>query len=124
MAVSTVDISTPSGLKKYRNTDLAETKDAVDASSGTLHSVVVDNTANAAAATYLKMWDAASGSVTVGTTAPDYTIKIPAATKRTIIFHDGLAYGTALTAACLTTAGTAGTTGPTSDVIVEFIIET
>jgi len=96
----------------------------VDNSSGMIHSISVDNTANAGAASYLKLWDAAAGAVTVGTTAPDYTIKIPAATKSTIVFHDGLAYGSGLVAACLTTAGTAGTTGPTSDVIVEIIFET
>jgi hypothetical protein len=124
MAISTVDISTPSGLKKYRNTDIAEVKDGVDSTSGKLHSIVVDNTANAGAASFLKLWDLAVGSVTVGTTVPDYIVKIPAATKSTIIFHDGLAYGTALTVACLTAAGTAGTTGPTSDVIVEIIFET
>ena len=124
MAISVVSIPTPSGLTKYRDTDLAETKVAVDATSGTIHSITVDNTANAGAASYLKLWDAASGSVTVGTTAPDFVFKIPAATKRTIIFHDGLAYGTALTAAALTAGGTAGTTGPTSDVVVEIIFET
>lgn len=123
MAISTVDISSPSGLKNYRNTDLAEVVAGVDSTSGTLHSIVVDNSANAAAS-YLKLWDAASGSVTVGTTAPDWTFKVPASTKRTIVFHDGAAYATALSAACVTTAGTAGVTGPTSDVVVEFIIET
>ena len=123
MAISTVDISSPSGLKKYRNTDLAEVIAGVDTTSGTLHSVVIDNSANGSAS-YLKLWDAASGSVTVGTTAPDWTFKVPASTKRTIVFHDGAAYATALSAACVTTAGTAGTTGPTSDVIVEVIIET
>lgn len=124
MAASTVDISTPSGLKKFRETDLDGTKAAVDATSGTLHSIVVDNTANAAEVEYLKLWDVASGSVTVGTTAPDWVFKIPAAVKRTIVFHDGVAYGTALTAACVTTAGTAGTTNPTANVIVELIFET
>jgi len=124
MAISTINISSPAGLYKYRNTDLAEVKDGVDNSSGMIHSISVDNTANAGAASYLKLWDAAAGAVTVGTTAPDYTIKIPAATKSTIVFHDGLAYGSGLVAACLTTAGTAGTTGPTSDVIVEIIFET
>ena len=123
MAVSIVDIASPSGLKKYRNTDLAETISAIDSGAGTLHSIVVDNTQNAAAASFLKLWDVASGSVTVGTTAPDFCFKIPAATKRTIVFHDGLAYGTALSAACVTTAGTAGVTGPTSDVVVEAIFE-
>ena len=123
MAVSIVDIASPSGLKKFRDTDLAETKIAVDATSGTLHSIVVDNTANGAVS-YLKLWDVASGSVTVGTTAPDWTFKIAASVKRTIVLHDGEPYGTALTAACVTTAGTAGTTGPTSNVVVELIFET
>ena len=124
MAISTVDISSPSGLKKYRNTDLAEVIAGVDGTSGTLHSVSVDNTQNAGAACYLKLWNAASGSVTVGTTAPDIIIYVPAATKITLVFHDGLVYGTALSAACVTTAGTAGTTNPTSNVIVELIFET
>lgn len=124
MAISTVDISSPSGLKKYRNTDLAEVIAGVDGTSGTLHSAVIDNTQNAAAASYLKLWNVASGSVTVGTTAPDLVIMVPAATKLTLVFHDGLVYGTALSAACVTTAGTAGVTGPTSDVTVELIFET
>jgi len=123
MAVSIVDIASPAGLKKYRDTDLAETKVAVDAGAGTMHSIVVDNTANAAEAEFLKLWNVASGSVTVGTTAPDWVFLIPAATKLTIVFHDGVAYGTALTAACVTTAGTAGTTGPTANVVVEIIFE-
>ena len=125
MAVSVVDIASPSGLKKLRDTDMAGAVVAVDATSGKLHSIVVDNTANAAAVSYLKLWDAASGSVTLGTTAPDWVFKITAAKKQTIVLHDdGVAYSTALTAACVTTAGTAGTTGPTSDVIVEIIFET
>jgi hypothetical protein len=123
MATTVIDIATPSGLKKFRETDLAETKVAIDATSGTLHTIVVDNTANAAV-TYLKLWNAASGDVTVGTTAPDWVFQISASVKKTIVFHDGEAYATALTAACVTTAGTAGTTGPTSNVIVEIIYET
>mgnify|MGYP001618211970 FL=1 len=119
-----VDIASQAGLKKYRDTDLAEVKVAVDGTSGTMHSIVIDNSANAAAASFVKLWNLTSGSVTVGTTVPDWIFLIPAATKRTIVFHDGAAYGTGLTAACLTTAGTAGTTGPTSDVIVEILFET
>lgn len=124
MATSVVDISSPSGLNKFKETDLQGTKIAVDATSGTIHAIIIDNTANAAEVEYLKLWDAASGDVTVGTTAPDWVIKIPAATKRTIVFHEGLAYGTALTAACVTTAGTAGTTNPTASVVVEILFET
>lgn len=123
MATTLVDIASPSGLKKFNETDLNATKVAIDSSSGKIHSLVIDNSANAAVS-YVKLWDAASGDVTVGTTAPDWVFKIPASIKRTIVFLEGLAYATALTAACVTTAGTAGTTNPTSDVIAEIIIET
>ena len=123
MAVTVLTHPSPSGLSTYHDTDLTGTKSAVDATSGTIHSIVVDNSANGAAS-YLKLWDATSGDVTVGTTAPDWTFKIPASIKRTITFQEGAAYATALTAACVTTAGTAGTTNPTSDVIVEILFET
>lgn len=123
MAISIVDIATPSGLKKFRDTDLADGKVAVDSTSGTMHSIVVDNVANGAAS-FLKLWNVASGSVTVGTTAPDWVFLIPASSKRTIVFYEGVVYGTALTAACVTAAGTAGTTAPTENVVVEIIFET
>jgi hypothetical protein len=123
MTTTLIDIATPSGLKKFRETDLEGTKVAVDATSGSIHSIVVDNSANGAAS-FLKLWNVASGSVTVGTTAPDWCFLIPASTKVTIPFISAVAYDTALTAACVTTAGTAGTTNPTSSVIVEIIYET
>ena len=124
MAVTSIDIATPSGLKKFKDTDCTGTKVAVDTSSGNIHAIIIDNTANAGEATYLKLWDAASGDVTVGTTAPDWVFKVPASTKVTLVFQAALAYATALTAACVTTAGTAGTTNPTSDVVIEILFET
>lgn len=120
MAVTQVDLSPPSGAKLYTNDDLEGTASAVKASSGTLYSIVIDNSANAAVS-YVKLWDVASGSVTVGTTAPDWIIKVAASAKRTIVFPEGLAFGTALTAACVTTAGTAGTTNPSSSVGVNIV---
>lgn len=120
MTVSVLDLAPPSGAKVYKNTDLDGTIAAIKASAGTLYSIIVDNSANAAVS-YLKLWDAASGSVTVGTTAPDWIIKIAASVKKTIVFPEGLAFATALSAACVTTAGTAGTTNPTSDVAVDAV---
>ncbi len=120
MATSIISIDSPSGLTRYKETDLAETKSAVKASSGTIWAIIVDNAANGAAS-YLKLWDAASGDVTVGTTAPDWVFKLPASTKRTITIPDGAAFATALTAACVTTAGTAGVTGPTSNVEITIL---
>lgn len=122
MAVgTTVPIASPSGLNKYYNADIDEVKEGIDSGAGNLHAIILDNTANAAVS-YLKLWNVASGSVTVGTTAPDFVFMAPASTKITITFEGaGLAYSTALTAACVTTAGTAGVTPPTSAVPVTII---
>ena len=120
MTISVLDLSAPSGAKLYANTDLDATIAAIKASAGTLYSIIIDNSANAAAS-YLKLWDLASGSVTVGTTAPDWIIKIAASVKKTIVFPEGLAFATALSAACVTAGGTAGVTGPTSDVDARLV---
>ena len=49
MAVTTVDYDAPSGLSRYSNSDSNATKSGVKASSGTIHAIIIDNTANAAA---------------------------------------------------------------------------
>ena len=121
MAITQVGLGFPSGALIYQNTDLAEVKDAIKASSAVLYLIEIDNSLNAAEAEYLKLYNAASGGVTVGTTAPDMVIYIPAAAKFTIAFPAGITFGTALTAACVTGAGTAGTTGPTSNVTVRLV---
>ena len=124
MAVSNVDLTAPTGAKRYENTDLAEVISAVSAATGKLYSVRVDNTLNGAAS-YLKMWNVASGSVTVGTTVPDWIFKVPASKMRTFVFTGDTDddFDTALSAACVTTAGTAGTTGPTSNVNVQIVYD-
>lgn len=121
MAASQVSLGYASGTKVYSETDLAEVKSGVADAAGTIDMIQVDNRANTGAATFLKLWDAASGSVTVGTTAPDWIFKIAAGANPTIAIPGGMAFGTALTAACLTAGGTAGTTGPTSDVPVKIV---
>lgn len=120
MAVTLIDIDTPSGLSRYKNSATNATKNAVKASSGTIYAIIVDNAANAAV-TFVKLWNVASGSVTVGTTAPDFCFQIPASTKTTLVFPEGIAFDTALTEASVTTAGTAGVTGPSSSVILTII---
>lgn len=114
MSVSQITIDNPSGLTEYINSDV-DVVSGVKASSGTIYNLIVDNTANAAV-TYLKLWDVAVGSVTLGTTSPDYVLKIPASVKRVIHFPEGLAFGTALTVAATTTGLLAGATAPTSAV--------
>lgn len=90
-----------------------ETEDDIKGSAGTLYAIEIDNSLNAAVS-YVKLWDAASGSVTVGTTAPDWIFRVAASVSRTVMFPQGVAFATALSIAAVTAAGTAGVTGPTS----------
>ena len=95
--------------------------DAIKASSAVVYSVTVDNSANAGAASYVKLYNLAAGSVTVGTTAPDVVIYVPQGVVVTVVFGTGaapgLTFGTGLSACCVTTGGTGGTTSPSSSVI-------
>jgi len=122
MSITQVNLSSPAGLIQFTDTVMGSTADAVKASSAVVYSVVVDNSANGAAASYVKLWNAASGGVTVGTTAPDEIVYVPAGAVITQPMFTkaapGKTFGTALTAACLTTGGTAGVTAPTNPVIV------
>jgi hypothetical protein len=121
MAISTVNIASPANEVVYSSSAMGATKEGIKASSAKVFSVIVDNTLNGAD-TYVKLWNVASGSVTVGTTAPDEVIYAPLGVITTHIMYTGAAqgktFGTALTAAAVTTAGTAGVTGPSSNTVV------
>jgi len=116
MATSNIPVLTSAAL--FTDTDIAGTAVAVKASSTVVYEIEVDNTANGAAS-YLKLWN--TGTVTVGTTVPDWVIMIPASVKRTLVMPDGITFATALSVACTTAGGTTGSTGPTSDVAVKIV---
>lgn len=99
--------------------DLGSTAQVIGSGGKTLYAVEVDNRNNTAE-TYLKLYN--SASPTVGTTNPDHVEPIPAGVRRTIILNNaaGVAFGTALSAVCVTAAGTGGSTAPTADVAVKF----
>lgn len=118
MAVSNIPVLSSAAL--FQDTDCANAAVSIKASSAVLYEVEIDNTANAAA-TYVKFWNTAQGSVTVGTTAPDMVLMCPASVKRSWVMPDGITFGTALTVAAVTGAGTAGTTSPTSDATVKAV---
>ena len=103
---------------------MGSTVDAVKASSTLVYSVLIDNSANTGAASYVKLYNLASGSVVVGTTVPDEVIYVPASAVLTQFFFTGSlagkTFGTALSAACVTAGGTAGVTSPLSSVKVSI----
>jgi hypothetical protein len=122
MAITQVDVATPAGLIQFTDTSMSNAVDAVKGASAVLYSILINNSANSGAASYVKLYNVASGSVTVGTTAPDEVIYVPASAIVTQYFFTstapGKTFATALSAACVTTGGTAGNTGPSSSVIV------
>jgi hypothetical protein len=73
--------------------------------AGKVYMIEVDNSANAAAS-YLKLYD--DGNPTVGTTVPEFVLRVKAGQRRPLVIPEGLDF-TILSFACVTTGGTAGT---------------
>jgi hypothetical protein len=122
VAITQTNVTTPSQEVIFNDSAMGATADSIKASSAVVYSLSVNNTANGSAS-YLKLWNLASGSVTVGTTSPDFVLYVPANAIITLnLFTSGstpgLTFATALSAACVTTGGTAGTTPPSSSVSV------
>ena len=117
MSISVINVSSPSNEILYTSSAMGNTKEGINASSAVVNNVIVDNSLNVAA-TYVKLWNLASGSVTVGTTDPDEIIYVPAGAIVTHVLYTGAAVGktfaTGLTAAAVTTGGTGGVTSPSS----------
>lgn len=122
MAITQVNISSPSNEIVFNDSAMGNTVDAVKASSTLVYSITVDNSANGGAASYVKLYNLASGSVVVGTSAPDEILYIPAGAVVTQIYwtgaNPGKTFSTALSAVCVTAGGTAGSTSPVSNVSV------
>jgi len=124
MAITQILVSSPSGETIFNDTAMGASADAVKTSGATVYYVIVDNSANGAA-TYVKLYNLASGSVVVGTTVPDQTVYAPANAVITEVYSTkaapGKLFGTALSAVALTTGGTAGATPPVSSVPVTIV---
>jgi len=115
--------ATTGGYTGYGNIDLDETKVAIKAAAGTLGFIYAANLT--AADLFIKFWDVASGSVTVGTTAATYVFSIPTSTggKTGVMvpIPVGLNFATAITAACLTGVATSSSAGPATNGCVVVI---
>lgn len=122
MATSKQDMDLTTSLTIVRDTDADGTAEAnVNSGAAVLHLLQVDNTGNASAASYLKIYDATSA--TVGTTEPDVVIRVPGGATLKLAIPQGLSFATGITFACVTAGGTGGTTSPSSDVGVVMVIE-
>lgn len=117
MAVSQVTLADLAATL-FQDTVNANVAITVKGSSGVISMIQVDNTANGAAS-YVKLYNTA-GAVTVGTTVPDDVILVPASTRIELVIPAGKTLGTGIQVATVTAGGTAGTTSPSSAVIVRI----
>lgn len=122
MAIATQAMSVASGLKLVRDANAnATAENNINGGAATLWLVLIDNTSNDTDGVYLKLYD--NAAPTVGTTAPN--IIIPASAGQTVtaaVVPAGIAFATAISFACVTAAGTAGTVAPTNAVAVALVI--
>lgn len=122
MAVTQVTVGSPSNEVIFNDTAMGSAVDAIKASSAKVYAVTIDNSLNGGAASYVKLFNLAAGSVVVGTTAPDEIIYVPSGAVITVPYftgaNPGKTFATALSAVCVTTGGTAGVTAPVSNVSV------
>ena len=102
---------------------LGASAQVVKGSSASVYQVEVDNTANTGAASYVKMYNIAAASVTVGTSVPLAVFPAPAGAKVSYTFpvSKGASFGSAVSWACVTAGGTAGTSAPSNSVIVRAL---
>lgn len=101
------------GSSPHFDSDADNTAQSIKASAGNLYKLNVYNPNTAYA--YVQIFDVATGSVTVGTTVPDYVVPVPALGSATEDFAVPLGFSTAITYAATTTATGSGdpTTGLT-----------
>ena len=119
MATTITPMGLTDALRAVADADADATAENIGASK--IYSIDLDNAANAAV-TYLKFWN--QGGPTVGTTVPHMIIHIAASVRRIWHFIGGNdSFSAGMSMAAVTAAGTAGSTGPTSDVVVDLFVE-
>ena len=112
----------PKSVTPYLDSDADNVKTAVKTTPGTIWVIECSNPNSADA--YIQLFDAATGDVTVGTTAPTQTYLVPAGDGTNaggflVTFPAGMFFTTAITHACTTTATGAG--DPTTGLILNIV---
>ena len=112
-----VAVRAPLQAQEHENLDVSNALWVVG-TTPKVYSWEIDNSANSSAV-YFKVYDDASP--TVGTTAPNWCIKVPAGEVLPwpTTNGDGHTFSNKLNMACVTTPGTAGTDSPANNVGVK-----
>ena len=103
----------------YSNTALGSTKAVPTAAPVSLKGWHIFNPNGSV--TYIQFFDALTGDVTVGTTAPTFAIGIAANAPVTLNLDSGIRFATGIVVAAITTP--TGSTGPGTAVVMTLIYE-
>lgn len=96
MAIITSTYGTSSVSKLHRDTDADNTVEHnINSGAGNIQQIFINNSANAATAFYLFMWNVTSG-VTFGVTKPQMVLYCPAGASKHYIFPRNLVFGTGI----------------------------
>ena len=120
--MATYKTSIPGTISDARWTDDGASATEVEVSSSAINvdQVRIDNTANSTKL-YLKLYNLAASSLTVGTNSPESILPIEAGSSVEYKFDPGMVFGTALCYAVVTTGGTAGTACPGTAIPLEIL---
>lgn len=108
------------GLSFFKSIDLDETEEAVKATAGSIFGWFFFN-AHATDIRYIKIYNATTANVTVGTTTPVLTIPLPAKGGANVFiaptpyFTNGIYFDTAITVACVTGVADNNSSAPTDN---------
>jgi len=105
LGLTVIDTNTSamgSGVTSFFDADADNSAQVLSASASKLYKlhVINSNTENA----FIQLFNVAAGSVTVGTTTPNYVIFVPKQGGVIEDFSPGMSFATAITYACTTTA--------------------
>lgn len=118
MALTITTLANPIGNKLLHESALGATVlTSVTGASGLIYMIEGDNS-GVGSATYLKIFDA--GSVTLGSSSPDFVFKFTANTRSVLVFPTGLAF-TNLSLAAVTGAAVTSTTAPSANFGVRLV---
>ena len=119
MALTTADFSSSILTYKMASDTDADATAVVDVTggSGKLYYIHIDN--QAGNPSYAKFAFTTS-TITVGTTAPDLMIEVPATSVKDVAMPDGIAF-TSLSFWCVAGAGDNNTTAPAQNVTVRVV---
>jgi hypothetical protein len=111
-AIATTTSPASSGGLSFVSGTIGATKTTIKGSAGNLYGWYLYNPNSSVA--YCQIFNATTGSVTLGTTTPDLALAIPATSGANLEVSNGLTFATAISFACTTTR--TGSTGPSSTI--------